>query len=417
MKVLVLGAGVVGATAAFFLSRDGHRVEVLERQPGAGLETSFANGGQVSASHATPWATPETPWKALKWLGREDAPLVFRWARWDPALWSWSLRFLRNCTSARTDLNTERTVRIALYSREALKELRTGTDIAYDSRSDGILHIFRDAAEYEAQCHHAEVMSEAGLPQTPLDRAAIVQLEPALRPVADHLVGGIHSPGDESGDAHTFTREMARLAEGLGAVFHYGQSVRGLEHDGDRVTAVVTDRDRFTADVVVLCAGSWSPFLARQVGIDLPVYPAKGYSITLPLDGDPVGAPKVSITDDEHKMVYSRLGNRLRAAGTAELTGWNPGMNTRRAEVIRRHAQALFPDAGDYGRAETWTGLRPKTPDSVPYVCPTPIQNLYLNTGHGTLGWTMAVGSGRIIADLVAGRPAEIDIEGYGLGR
>lgn len=414
MRVLVLGAGVVGATAAYHLMRDGHAVEVIDRQPGAGLETSFANGGQVSASHATPWATPHTPWKALRWLGREDAPLVFRAARWDPALWLWLARFLANCTPARTRVNTERTVRLALYSRESLKALRDALGLEYDAERRGILHIFRDPREYDAACVSAEMMADAGLPQTIMDRESLVQMEPALRSAAPRLIGGILSPDDESGDAHAFTAAMARLATEGGAVFHTGETILGLEVEGRRIAAVRTDKCRHTADAYVLSLGSWSPLVARDAGLRLPIYPAKGYSITVPVTGL---APHVSITDDEHKLVYSRLGNRLRAAGTAELAGWDNTLNRQRALVVRDRAQELFPEAGDYEQAELWCGLRPKTPDSVPYVGPTPLPNLWLNTGHGTLGWTMAVGSARIIADLIAGRRPEIDISGLGLKR
>lgn len=414
MKVLVLGAGVVGATAAYHLVRDGHEVEVIDRQPGAGLETSFANGGQVSASHATPWATPATPFKALRWLGRDDAPLLFRAARWDPALWLWLVRFLGNCTPGRTRLNTERTVRIALYSRESLKHLRAELGLRYDQERRGILHIFRDQREYDAACAHAEVMAAAGLPQAVVAREALTQTEPALRSAAPGLVGGILSPDDESGDAHAFTIAMAHLATEGGAVFHTGETVQGLDVEGGRVAGVRTDKGRRTADAYILSLGSWSPLVARDAGLRLPIYPAKGYSITLPVSGL---APHVSITDDEHKMVYSRLGDRLRAAGTAELAGWDRTLNRTRALLIRDRAKALFPEAGDYEQAELWCGLRPKTPDSVPYVGPTPLPNLWLNTGHGTLGWTMAVGSARVIADLIAGRPPEIDISGFGLDR
>lgn len=414
MKVLILGAGVVGATAAYHLVRNGHEVEVIDRQPDAGLETSFANGGQVSASHATPWATPATPFKALRWLGRDDAPLLFRAARWDPALWLWLARFLANCTPGRTRRNTERTVRIALYSRESLKHLRAELGLHYDQERRGILHIFRDRREYDAACAHAEVMAAAGLPQTILAPEALTQAEPALRSAAPGLVGGLLSPDDESGDAHAFTIAMARLAAEGGAVFHTGETVLGLDVAAGRVAGVRTDKARRSADAYVLSLGSWSPLVARDAGLRLPIYPAKGYSITLPVSGL---APRVSITDDQHKMVYSRLGDRLRAAGTAELAGWDRSLDHKRARLIRDHAKTLFPEAGDYDQAEPWCGLRPKTPDSIPYVGPTPLPNLWLNTGHGTLGWTMAVGSARIIADLIGGRPPEIDISGFGLDR
>lgn len=412
-----MGAGVVGATTAYFLAKDGHQVAVIDRQPGSGLETSFANGGQVSASHAAPWAAPAMPLKALKWMGRADAPLVFKWWRLDPALWSWGVKFLANCTTERTARNTRETVRIALYSRETLKALRAETGITYDSLSGGILHIFRDQGAYEAQCHAAEIMRAAGLRQTIIPRPDIPTMEPALIDAAPSLVGAIHSPADESGDAHLFTRHITDMAIAAGADFHYEESVLGLDMEAGRIAAIQTDKRRLSADRYILSLGSWSPFIARQVGLSLPIYPAKGYSITLPLDGKPPGAPTLSITDDEHKMVYSRLGNRFRAAGTAELTGWNASLNMRRAGLIQRNAEALFPNAGDYSKAVAWTGLRPKTPDSVPYICRTPVDNLILNTGHGTLGWTMAAGSGRIVADILAGRDPEIDISGYALNR
>lgn len=414
MKVIILGAGVVGTTAAWHLARDGHAVEVIDRQPGPGLETSFANGGQISASHATPWATPRTPWKALRWMGRDDAPLVVRWGRLDPALWVWLARFLANCAPGRTRRNTELTVRLALYSREALKALRADLGLHYDAETRGILHIFRDAREYDAACASAEVMARAGLPQTFLGQTELVRAEPALRHAAPDLVGGILSPDDESGDAHAFTVAMARLAAEAGVVFRTGETVRGLDVENGRVAAVVTDRGRHGADAHILSLGSWSPLVARDAGLRLSIYPAKGYSVTVPVTGL---APHVSITDDEHKMVYSRLGDRLRAAGTAELAGWNPDLNRPRALLIRDLAQRLFPEAGDYEQAKLWCGLRPKTPDSVPYVGPSPLSNLWLNTGHGTLGWTMAVGSARIIAGMIAGRPPEIDVSGFGLDR
>lgn len=416
MKILILGAGVVGATTAWFLARDGHEVTVIDRQPAAGLETSFANGGQVSASHATPWATPRTPLKALKWLGRDDAPLVFRWSRWDPTLWAWLMRFLVNCAPGPTRTNTERTVRLALYSRELLKTVRAETGLEYDHLSRGILHIFRNPREFAAQRRSAEIMGGAGLPQTVVEPHEMVQMEPALRDAADTLVGGLWSPDDESGDAHKFTQGIAALAEAAGVRFLYGETVQALDTEAGRIAGVVTDRGRRTAEAYVLAMGSWSPFLARQAGLRLPIYPAKGYSVTVPVGDDPTGAPVISITDDEHKMVYSRYGKRLRAAGTAELNGWNDRL-TPRVEVIRENARRLFPRAGDFDAAAPWTGLRPKTPDSVPYVCATPLSNLFLNTGHGTLGWTMSVGSGRLLADLITGRRPEIDPSGYGLAR
>ncbi|WP_404385759.1 D-amino acid dehydrogenase [Caenispirillum salinarum] len=423
MKVLVLGAGVVGTTAAYYLAKAGHAVTVIDRQPGPGLETSLANGGQISASHVEPWASPATLWKALKWLGDPDAPLVFRWARWDPALWAWLARFLRNCTPGRERLNTERALRIALYSRASLKALREETGISYDERLQGILHVFRSEKDLAEGHHMADQARANGLESRVLDRADMLSTEPALTHVADDLTGAIHFPEDESGDAHLFTVRLAEMAKALGVEFRFGVSVQGLETDraNRRITGVRTDAGVLTADRYVLALGSYSPFVARTAGLKLPVYPAKGYSITVPVAepgaGNAPGAPTVSVIDGSYKMVYSRLGDRLRCAGTAELAGWDQTLRERRAETIVRHARKLFPKAGDFDHAERWCGLRPKTPDSVPILGRTPWENLVLDTGHGVLGWTMSVGSARVIADLVSGREPEIDIRGLGLDR
>lgn len=414
MRVLVLGAGVVGTAAAWYLTRAGHEVTVLERRDGAGLETSFANGGQVSPCHAEPWANPSVLPKVLKWLGREDAPLLFRWTRWDPALWEWGLRFLANCTPQRTETNTERTLRVALYSRTCLQDLRAETGIDYDQRTQGILHVYRDRREFGHACGAADLMGRWGLRRLVKSPAECVAIEPALADTAEQLAGGIFTPEDESGDAYKFTRELAALAAAQGAGFRYGVTVQALLRDGDRVSGAATDHGEFPADAVVLAAASFSPALARPLGLRLPIVPAKGYSITLPAGN---GAPSVSITDDEHKIVFSRLGDRLRVAGTAEMTGFDTALTPARWQAVRRQAQRLFPHAGDYDRAEAWTGLRPVTPDSVPLLGATPIRNLYLDTGHGTLGWTMACGSGRVIADLVSGRKPDIDISGLGIER
>ncbi|MBC7953561.1 MAG: D-amino acid dehydrogenase [Rhodospirillaceae bacterium] len=415
MKVLVLGAGVVGTAAAWYLSRDGHDITVIDRREAAGLETSFANGGQVSPSHAQPWANPTVLPKVLKWLGHEDAPLLFRWNRWDPALWAWGLRFLANCPSRRAKINLERTLRVALYSRICLQQLRAETGIEYDQRTLGILHVYRDRREFDHAAAAADLMGRWGLRRLEKSAKDCVALEPALAASAAQLAGGILTPEDESGDAHKFTTALAALAEARGVQFRYGVTVQALVKDGDRVTGVQTDTGMLSADAIVLAAGSFSPLLARPLGLRLPVIPAKGYSITLPVEGD--GAPTVSITDDEFKMVYSRLGNRLRAAGTAEMTGYDTSLNPARWHLIRDRAKALFPLAGDYSQAEPWTGLRPVTPDSVPLLGATPLKGLFLNTGHGTLGWTMACGSGRIIADVVAERQPDISMDGLGLER
>lgn len=415
MKVLVLGAGVVGAAAAYWLARDGHEVVVLDRQPGPGLETSFANGGQVSAGHAVPWAGPETPLQVLKWLGRADAPLLFHF-RLDGAMWRWCFRFLRECTDARARVNLERTLRIADYSRRRLTAFRAESGIEYDAATTGILHFYRDAAALEKAHREAEIMRAHGLELIALDSAGVVRREPAFAATAGTLAGGLHCPTDESGDCHAFTAAVAKMAEALGARFETGVTVNRLDADGGRIAGVETSKGRFTADRYVVSLGSYSPLLLAPLGIRLPVYPAKGYSVTLPLT-DPDRAPSVSLTDAEKKLVYSRLGDKLRIAGTAELAGYDTAMNEPRARSILDAALAQFPGCGDPTAATLWAGLRPATPDSVPTIGRTPFDNLVLNTGHGMLGWTMAVGSASIVADLIAGRTPEISLDGLGMDR
>ena len=416
MKVVVIGAGVVGTTCAWYLAQEGHEVVVVERREGAGLETSFANGGQVSPCHAEPWANPAILPKVIQWMGREDAPLLFRWNRWDPALWAWGLRFLSNCTAARAEANTERTLRVALYSRLCLQQLRAETGIHYDQQTKGILHVYRDAREFDHACAAAEIMRRNGLARLAKDVGECTAIEPALTAIAPELAGGIFTPEDESGDAHKFTKALAELAAAKGVDFRWNVPILGLARQGDRVSGLETATGTITADAYVLAAGCDSPLLARPLGLRLPVIPAKGYSITVPVDNH-AGAPNVSITDDEHKMVYSRLGNRLRCAGTAEMAGHDSSLNVKRLAMITDHARRLFPDGGDFDRAEPWTGLRPVTPDSVPLLGATQLKNLWLNTGHGTLGWTMACGSGRLVAAMVSGKPAEISLDGLGMER
>ena len=417
MKITVLGAGVVGTTTAYFLAEAGHDVTVIDRRPGVGLETSFANGGQISACHAKPWAGPHTPLQAAKWMFQPEAPLLFRPWRWDPALWSWGLTFLRNCTTPRARVNMDRTLRIALYSRSVLKALRQRTNLQYDQVLSGILHIYRSKEAFAEGRETGAVLDTMGLHQDVLTPKDCVRLEPALAHAArNDLVGGLISPEDESGDAHRFTVEIAKLAAARGVNFRYGVTVKALEANRTSITRVITDQGDETPDAVVLSLGSYSPMIARTVGLKLPVYPAKGYSISVEIT-KPEAAPTISITDESKFMVFSRLGNRMRVAGTAELAGWNHDLNPVRIAPLARNAVSLVPEAAAYGDLHAWTGLRPTTPDSVPILGPTVYDNLLLNTGHGTLGWTMACGSGRVIADLVAGRTPEIDMEGLGLAR
>ena len=415
MRVLVLGAGVIGVTAAYFLNRAGHEVTVIDRQPGAGLETSFANGGQVSASHALPWSSPSAPFLMLKWLGRRDAPLLWH-LRADPSQWLWGLRFLTNCTPGRSTANMEKNLTLALHSRALLKDIRAETGIRYDERSQGILQIFRDKEQFDSAAQSAQVMTGLGCAETALDREGCLGLEPALRDAGDSIIGGVHAPGDETGDAHLFTIELARVLAERGVVFRYDVTVARLETERGTISRVVLAGGEMTADAYVVALGSYSQLLLDPLGINPHIFPTKGYSVTVPTAGRN-GAPTVSITDVDHKIVYSRLGDRMRVAGTAEFAGYDASLNEDRVRVILGHAQTQFPNAGDFAQAKLWTGLRPLTPDGVPVLGRTSYSNLYLNTGHGTLGWTLAAGSGQVLADLVDGKTTALDLSRYGVDR
>lgn len=407
MRVLVLGAGVVGVASAWYLNRAGHEVTVVDRQPGPGLETSFANGGQISVSHAEPWANPHVLPKVLKWIGREDAPLLFR-LRFDPALFRWGLKFLAECTPARTRRNIHDIVAMALYSRQQLGLLRQETGLAYDQLQRGILHFYTDERDFEAAGVAAALMREFGCERNVIGADECVHIEPALAAARQQLVGGDYTAADESGDAHKFTCSLAALAAERGVRFRHGVGVQRIETSGGRVESVVADGERLQADAYVVACGSWSPLLLAPLGVRLPVYPAKGYSATLPLTAASI-APSVSLTDDGYKIVFSRLGDRLRIAGTAEFNGYNTDLNPVRCAALMRRASALFPELRPAGEPEYWCGLRPATPSNVPCIGRTRLPNLWVNTGHGTLGWTMACGSGAALADLVTGRKPEPD--------
>lgn len=416
MHVIVLGAGVVGTTAAYYLLQNGHQVSVIDRQPMAAQETSFANGGQISACHALPWANPQTPWQSLKWLGREDAPLLFR-LRFDPQLFAWGLRFLRNCGPDRTRKNIEKSLRLAIYSRDCIKELRKNLGLEYDNLSKGILHICRDNNDMNKVVQTSEIMREFGLERQVVSARECLDIEPALRHVANQIVGGSFSPGDESGDAQKFTIELAKTCRAMGAVFHYNTAIQSIEKDGLSIDHIRTDQGPVRGDRYLVCLGSFSPLLTKPLGLRLPIYPCKGYSITIDTSGHENDAPSVSLIDDSVKMVYSRLGNRLRAAGTAELDGYSLRMSPRRQKMIADKAFDLFPHCGKREDISFWSGLRPVTPDSAPVLGATKYDNLYLNTGHGTLGWTMSCGSGKAIADLMSDKTPEISLHGLGLDR
>jgi D-amino-acid dehydrogenase len=413
VRVLVLGAGVIGTASAWFLREAGHDVTVIDRQPGPARETSLANGGQVSVSHAEPWANPSAPRKLLKWLGREDAPLLFRL---QPELrqWLWGLAFLRECLPRRTAANVRTIVRLALHSRAMLAQLRNDLALEYTRSPLGILHFYTDPAELRAARASARLMRELGCDRQVLDAGAAVAIEPALAPFRDRIAGADYCAEDESGDAYQFTVQLAERARRSGVEFVFNTMVTRLLADAGQVRGVeVIDAEgwpqRRDADAVVVALGVHSYGLMAPLGIRLQIYPAKGYSATFRVV-DPQAAPRVSLTDSEHKLVISRFGDALRVAGTAELAGHGRELNLRRCEAITRRTAELFPEACDYTQPRYWAGLRPLTPSNVPYLGATRVRGLFLNTGHGTLGWTLAAGSGQLIADLVSGKPTAVPL-------
>jgi D-amino-acid dehydrogenase len=412
MNVVVLGAGLLGVTSAWFLRQLGHDVVVVDRQATPAAETSFANGGQISVSHAEPWANPGAPLKVLQWLGKEDAPLLFR-LRADARQWLWGLQFMRECTPARTRHNIEQIVRLGTYSRETLQQLRRDTGLQYDQRAQGILHFYTNPKEFDAAEAPAAQMRALGCDRRVISADEAVRIEPALAHVRDRLAGATYTAEDESGDANRFARELVRLCEGAGVRFLMSHTVTALREAGGAIDHVeATDAEgrfrRIRGDAYVVAMGSLSPLLVKPLGVRLPIYPAKGYSVTMPVK-DASKAHQVSLTDDEYKLVFSRLGDRLRIAGTAELNGYDRDLNRVRCEAIVRRVEQLFPGAGDASEAQFWTGLRPATPSNVPIIGRSRLPNLYLNTGHGTLGWTHACGSGKSVARIVSGLAPEVD--------
>jgi len=410
VRVLVLGAGVVGAAAAYYLNQAGHEVTVVERNDGAGLETSFANGGIISAFSARPWASPDVPRMLLKWFGRQDAPYLFR-LRPDWAQWRWALKFLRQCTAERFARNQRISLRLSTYSHECLKDVCAREQIDYDRCTGGVLHLFAGQQELDAAAAAELRHPESRFHPEIIDMKRCVELEPTLAASAGRYAGALFFPRDESGDAYKFTRALAAAAERQGVQFRYGVALRRLQEAGGRIIAADTDQGRLEADAFVMSLGSFSPLFLRKIGLRVPIYPLKGYSVTIPTEGHH-GAPRLAIHEGSRRIVMSRLGERLRAAGTAELTGYDSSISAARTQAILDVTMALFPQCGDAAKAERWAGFRPMTPDCLPILGRTKFDNLYMDTGHGSTGWTYACGSGQVIADMISGAAPAIDLSG-----
>lgn len=415
MRIVILGAGVIGVTSAYYLAKAGHQVTVLDRQAGPALETSYANAGEISPGYASPWAAPGIPLKALKWMFMKHAPLVIRPGA---ALseWRWMLAMLGNCTEARYAVNKGRMVRLAEYSRDCLMNLRAETGIDYDHRTLGTLQVFRTQKQLDGVAKDIEVLRQGGVPFEVLDPAGCAAAEPGLAAVQDKLVGGLRLPNDETGDCFKFTEALYKRAEALGVKFMFSCPVTRLRAEGGRIRAAETEQGVIEGDLFVSALASYGPDFLRNLGIDLPVYPVKGYSITVPIV-DAARAPVSTVMDETYKVAITRLGDRIRVGGMAEIAGFALDLPPARKETLVQSVESLFGGAGDQSRATFWTGLRPMTPDGTPVIGVTRYDNLFLNTGHGTLGWTMACGSGRVLADLISGKKPEIETADLALSR
>ncbi|QYA15386.1 D-amino acid dehydrogenase [Rhizobium sp. AB2/73] len=414
MKVVVLGAGIIGVTSAYQLAKAGHEVTVIDRQQGPALETSFANAGEVSFGYCSPWAAPGIPMKAIKWLFMHHAPLILR-PKVDGAMLSWLVKMLSNCTSERYAINKSRMLRLADYSRISLAQVREETGIAYDERMQGTLQLFRTQAQLDASAKDVKALAADGIPYEVLDPDGCIRVEPALRHVRGKIAGGLLTPKDETGDCFKFTNALAAKAIELGVRFQYGTTIKGLDIEGSQVRGAVTDRGGMDADAIVVALGSYSPLLLKPLGISLSVYPVKGYSLTIPIT-DASRAPESTVMDETYKIAITRLGDRIRVGGMAEISGYTNDLGLARRRTLEHSVTDLFP-GGDVAKASFWSGLRPMTPDGTPIIGPTKIKGLYLNTGHGTLGWTMSSGSARVISDLVSGRKPDIDATDLAISR
>ncbi|GEA68733.1 D-amino acid dehydrogenase [Acinetobacter pittii] len=414
MRVIVLGSGVIGVASAYYLAQQGAEVTVLDRQSGPAEETSFGNAGQISPGYSTPWAAPGIPFKAVKWMFQHHAPLAINL---DGSMWQlqWMAQMLKNCNPQSYAVNKERMMRVAEYSRDCLRELRKDTGINYENRAKGTLQLFRKEAQMEAVQRDISVLQECGVSYELLNGNELGRVEPALANAQDKLVGGLHLPNDETGDCYLFTNALAQIAKELGVNFQFNQNVEKLIVEGDEIKGVQVNGKVLTADRYVLAFGSYSRDFLKPLDLQLPVYPVKGYSLTIPIV-DPAFAPQSTVLDETYKIAITRFDQRIRVGGMAELSGFNLGLNEDRRATLQMVTQDLFP-GGDMAQASFWTGLRPMTPDSTPIIGTTRFKNLFLNTGHGTLGWTMACGSGKLISDIVLNHKTDISTDGLSIQR
>jgi len=415
MRVAVLGSGVVGVTSAWYLAQAGHEVVVIDRQAGPALETSFGNAGEISPGYASPWAAPGIPLKALRWLAMEHAPLILR-PQPDMAMLRWLIAMLANCNALSYAINKSRMVRLAEFSRDCLIALRADTGIRYDERMQGTLQLFREEKQLAGIAKDIAVLEADGVPFEVLDKAGCIAAEPGLAASTAPIAGGLRLPNDETGDCFKFTTSLAEMAAAKGVEFRYDTCITRLVEDKGRIVGVETDKGTIAADAYLVAMGSFSPQLVAPLGLKLPIYPVKGYSLTVPIT-DADGAPVSTLLDESYKVAITRLGDRIRIGGMAEISGFNNKLPQARRATLEHSAQSLFPGSGDYENATFWSGLRPMTPDSTPVIGTTRIGNLFLNTGHGTLGWTMSCGSARVIADIISGRKPEIEAADLGISR
>ena len=410
MRILIMGGGIVGVTTSYQLVQDGHEVVLVERREGAGLETSWGNAGMIAPGHSFAWSSPGAPMILLKSLFARNQALRFRPSA-DPRLWSWSLLFLRQCTKERARINTLRKHRLCMYSKKVLHETLEGNDLQYDRIGRGILYFHRSQESLEKGVAHMQILADDGQEIRVLDRAQVVELEPSLAAAGARIAGGIYCPTDETGDCSKFAAAMAAACKRRGAEFCYGTAVLGFEAEGDRITAVHTSQGDLRADLFVMCLGNDSPVLARRLGIKLPIYPIKGYSLTIPV-GNHGHPPTIGSVDENNLVAISRFGDRMRVTATAEFAGYDTRHRPRDFDFMLGVAKDLYPDGADYDRALQWAGLRPMTPEGTPIIGRSRYGNLYFNTGQGHMGWTMSHGSARITADLIAGKAPAIPLDG-----